>query len=102
MTTPIHFTSDFGLNSTINGVEFNAIDDGRLIVCVITEEALAMHFNAVRHGMRSNVRAFEENREDIQAVAAAMIRGGRVKADGVLLIKAADVEAYRATKGQVK
>jgi hypothetical protein len=94
--TPIHFAHDFGLNSKTRGVEFTAHDGARQLLCVITENTLARYFGAVHHGTLDSLRAFEENREDIQAIAAAMIRAGRADADNVLRISSAYVAAHRA------
>lgn len=71
----IRFSSDGRFDFDRNGVLFIALADGRPIQCLISEEALQDHFDAMG-GADDYEQAFEIHHEEIAAVAESKILQG--------------------------
>ncbi|WP_148715717.1 DUF1488 domain-containing protein [Chitinolyticbacter meiyuanensis] len=71
----IHFASGGRFDFDRNGVLFMALADGRPVQCLVSEEALRDHFDALG-GADDHEHAFEVNQEAICAVAESKILRG--------------------------
>jgi hypothetical protein len=69
-TMPLERLAEQSFPIDLQGVGFwmRDVDDGRIVRCLLTQEALTDMYNAFRQMLW--LRAFEENREEIEAAAS--------------------------------
>jgi hypothetical protein len=83
----ISFPTKSAYDFSATGIAFPVIVDGYQRRCLVTEEALMDHFGATGIDPAHLQEAFEANRDRIEAVAEARIRGG---ATGEVLLRSRD------------
>ena len=70
-------------------VLFNGRDGNKEIICAISEEALADHFDG---DGKNPLKVFQANRENIEHEARRKYLEGQFETDGSILLKTADID----------
>jgi len=73
-------------------VKFYAILDRKTVVCLISVEALMMHFGAIGMTPQESLRAFRTHRAKIEQIASEKFQRGQKKPIDELLLRSSDFE----------
>jgi hypothetical protein len=83
----ISFPKKSAYDFSTTSIAFPVVVDGSQRRCLVTEEALTDHFGATGIDQAHLQEVFEANRDRIEAVAEARVRGG---ATGDVLLRSRD------------
>jgi len=85
----IEFTGNNAPDSNTDSLSFEAMCDGRRIVCKISHEALEDHFRLSDY--KNISEAYLSNRYKIEEIATKLIRMGRFEKENIIRIFSHDI-----------